>query len=163
MAPDFPHSNTPSNRSMPPGILIPELVYDDMSAAVSWLCTTFGFQERLRIGKHRTQLLVGSSSALVIVQSQKYMSAASNAGEADPSQKQYDHSLMVRVADANQHYEHVKGCGARIITPPADFPFGERQYTVEDLAGRRWTFSQSIADVDPSDWGGQVPKNEQER
>jgi len=41
---------------------------------------------------------------------------------------------------------------ARIIRPPTDFPYGERQYTAEDLAGRRWTFSQSIADVDPQEW-----------
>jgi uncharacterized glyoxalase superfamily protein PhnB len=36
----------------------------------------------------------------------------------------------------------------------ADLPFGERQYTVEDPGGRRWTFSQSIADMAPSQWGG---------
>jgi uncharacterized glyoxalase superfamily protein PhnB len=32
-------------------------------------------------------------------------------------------------------------------------PFGERQYTVEDLEGHRWTFSQSIADVPFEAWG----------
>jgi hypothetical protein len=32
--------------------------------------------------------------------------------------------------------------------------FGERQYTVTDLAGHCWTFSQSVADVDPAAWGG---------
>jgi hypothetical protein len=42
------------------------------------------------------------------------------------------------------------------VQPPTDFPYGERQYTVEDLAGHRWTFTQSIADVDPRDWGGIV-------
>jgi len=61
---------------------------------------------------------------------------------------------MVRVEDLDRHYTQVKQSGARIIAPPADFPYGERQYTVEDLAGRRWTFSKSIADVDPQEWGG---------
>jgi hypothetical protein len=37
--------------------------------------------------------------------------------------------------------------------PPADTSFGKRQYTVEDPGGHRWTFSQSIADVAPEDWG----------
>jgi len=61
---------------------------------------------------------------------------------------------MVRVEDLDRHYTHVKQSSARIIAPPPDFPYGERQYSVEDLAGHRWTFSQSIADVDPQEWGG---------
>jgi uncharacterized glyoxalase superfamily protein PhnB len=61
---------------------------------------------------------------------------------------------MVRVDDVDRHYAYAARCGAQIISPPADFPYGERQYTVEDLSGRRWTFSQSIADVDPQSWGG---------
>jgi hypothetical protein len=36
---------------------------------------------------------------------------------------------------------------------PADMPFDEPQYTVEDLGGHRWTFSQSIADVPFEAWG----------
>jgi hypothetical protein len=27
-----------------------------------------------------------------------------------------------------------------------NMPFGERQYTAQDLGGHRWTFSQSIAE-----------------
>jgi hypothetical protein len=33
-------------------------------------------------------------------------------------------------------------------------PFGERQYTAADPGGHVWTVSQTIADVDPRDWGG---------
>src|SRR5213594_727012 len=39
---------------------------------------------------------------------------------------------------------------------PPDYPFGERQYTAEDLGGHTWTFSESIADVAPEEWGGTV-------
>ncbi len=42
----------------------------------------------------------------------------------------------------------------RIISPPTDYPYGERQYNVEDLGGHGWTLSQTIADVDPRAWGG---------
>jgi hypothetical protein len=34
------------------------------------------------------------------------------------------------------------------------YPFGECQYGVVDPGGHRWTFSQSIADLAPEDWGG---------
>jgi uncharacterized glyoxalase superfamily protein PhnB len=40
------------------------------------------------------------------------------------------------------------------VQAPADYPYGERQYTVEDPSGHVWTFSQTIADTDPRNWGG---------
>lgn len=43
--------------------------------------------------------------------------------------------------------------GAHILHPPTDYPYGERQYVAEDPGGHRWTFSQSIADIDPVSWG----------
>ena len=62
----------------------------------------------------------------------------------------------VRVDDVDAHHAHAAASGARILRPPADYPYGERQYTALDLAGHVWTFSQSIADVDPADWGGEL-------
>jgi uncharacterized glyoxalase superfamily protein PhnB len=70
--------------------------------------------------------------------------------------KQSGVSIMVRVTDVDKHFETVKRFGAQIITPPTDYPYGERQSTVIDLGGYRWTFTQTIADVDPSDWGGSL-------
>ncbi len=35
-------------------------------------------------------------------------------------------------------------------------PFGERQYTAEDLAGHQWTFSETLADMAPEEWGGEA-------
>jgi uncharacterized glyoxalase superfamily protein PhnB len=61
---------------------------------------------------------------------------------------------MVRVSDVDGHSERSSRHGARILQPPADYPYGERQYTVEDPGGHRWTFSQTIADVAPEEWGG---------
>jgi len=42
--------------------------------------------------------------------------------------------------------------GARILHLATHYLYGERQYTFADFEGHRWTFSQSIADVDPKDW-----------
>ena len=63
-------------------------------------------------------------------------------------------NVLVRVEDINRHYAHAKQRGARVLKEPVDYPYGERQYNVEDLACHVWTFSQSIADVDPHTWGG---------
>ncbi len=141
-----------TNRSMPSAMIIPELAYPDVAAAVKWLSRVFGFSERLRIGSHRAQLVYGLGSIIVT----KY--ATSNELDQSetprPGQELFSHAVMVRVLDVQNHYQHAVKSGARILQPPADYPYGERQYTAEDLAGHRWIFSQSITDVDPATWGG---------
>lgn len=134
-----------ANRSMPESTVIPELIYPDLARAVEWLCDAFGFTERLRIGNHRAQLNVGDGSIVAV------------AGHSESGPSDSNHSVMVRVPDVNRHFAHSKKRGAKILRPPADYPFGERQYTTEDLAGHVWTFSESIADVAPEEWGGQRP------
>ena len=129
-----------ANRSMPQCTVIPVISYSDLGEAVDWLCDVFGFTVRVRIGDHRAQLNVGDGAVVL--------------GQADKGVAESRDTVMVRVEDVNGHYERAKQRGARILRPPADFPYGERQYTVEDFAGRTWTFSQSIADVAPEDWGG---------
>jgi uncharacterized glyoxalase superfamily protein PhnB len=64
------------------------------------------------------------------------------------------HAVMVKVDDVDAHHDHAARHGARILSPPADYPYGERQYSAEDLAGHHWTFTQAIADLTPEDWGG---------
>jgi uncharacterized glyoxalase superfamily protein PhnB len=133
-----------ANRSMPSGTVIPVLGYEDVGVAVTWLCEAFGFTERWRAGNHRAQLSVGGGGAIAIAEHR-----------AEPSaERDLSHSVMVRVEDAGAHYQRAQQFGALILEPPTDYPYGERQYTAADLAGRRWTFSQSIADVAPEQWGG---------
>ena len=62
--------------------------------------------------------------------------------------------VLVRVQELQSHHDRAKRGGAKILRAPQDYPFGERQYTAVDPEGHRWTFSQSIADVAPQDWGG---------
>lgn len=128
-----------ANRSMPRCTVIPELGYSDVSTAIDWLCDAFGFTLRLQIANHRAQLNVGDGAVVL-----------TEKAERDGR----THSVMVRVEDVTSHCERAAQRGARIVRPPADYPYGERQYTVQDLGGHCWTFSQSIADVAPEDWGG---------
>ena len=61
---------------------------------------------------------------------------------------------MVRVDDVRTHCARAGSTRRGIVMEPTDFPFGERQYTAEDLAGHRWTFSETLEDVAPESWGG---------
>ena len=128
-----------ANRSMPSSTVIPVLPYEDLGEAIDWLCTRFGFRERWRAGSHRAQLAVGDGAVALTEQPVSGHS-----------------SVMVRIDDVDGHHENAAERGARIVRAPADYPYGERQYTAEDLAGHVWTFSQSINDVAPEAWGGRT-------
>jgi uncharacterized glyoxalase superfamily protein PhnB len=123
---------------MPQATVIPVLACPDVTAAAEWLCEAFGFTVRLRIGDHRVQLNVGEGGAVVL--------AAGSAGGGS--------CVMVRVVDADGHCARASAAGANVLQAPASYPYGERQYSVEDPCGNHWTFSQSVADVDPLSWGG---------
>jgi len=144
-----------ANRSMPPCTVFPELVYEDVGEAVEWLCETFGFTERWRAGDHRAQLSFGDGAVAITEQRVGQGFDSPDAAEFRPPRRgEVSHSVMVRVEDASRHHEHAREHGARILHPPTDYPFGERQYTAEDIGGHRWSFTQSIADVAPEEWGG---------
>jgi uncharacterized glyoxalase superfamily protein PhnB len=136
------------NRSIPSDVVIPVLIYPDVREAVDWLGKAFGFEERLQIGdSHRSQLRFGDGA--VIAADVRGEQRAPRAGEVT-------HLVLVRVDDARAHCEGARQHGARILMEPTDFEYGERQYTAEDPAGHRWTFSETLADVDPATWGGKL-------
>lgn len=126
---------------MPPCTVIPQLVYDDVGQAIAWLCDKFGFRERWRVGDHRAQLSLGDGTIAV---------TEPRTSRVLPGRQ----SVMVRVEDADLHHDRACRRGAKVIQAPRDYAYGERQYTAEDLGGHHWTFSQSIADLAPEDWGG---------
>lgn len=135
-----------ANRSVPAATVIPVLTYPDVRAAVSWLSAAFGFVERVRIGEnHRAQLRFGDGGLII---------ADTGGDRRPPRPGEITHSTMVRVEDARAHCERARAHGARILMEPTDFEYGERQYRAEDPAGHQWTFSETLADVAPEDWGG---------
>ena len=133
-----------SNRSMPRAAVIPVLAYPDVNQAAAWLCDAFGFSVRLRIGSHRIQLNVGDGAVIVRELRLNEVNTVLGMG----------HSVTVRVEDADAHCKRARDHGARIPEDPVTHPYGERQYNAEDFAGHAWTFSQSVADADPAEWGG---------
>jgi uncharacterized glyoxalase superfamily protein PhnB len=136
------------NRSIPSAAVVPVLIYADVREAVAWLEAAFGFAERVRIGEsHRSQLRAGEGA--VIVGDVRHDRRPPRAGEVT-------HSVLVRVEDVESHCLRARAHGAEILSEPTDFDYGERQYTAADPAGHQWTFSQTLADVDPASWGGEL-------
>jgi uncharacterized glyoxalase superfamily protein PhnB len=136
-----------TNRSVPAATVIPVLVYPDVRAAVTWLTEAFGLIERVRIGDdHRSQMQVGDDGAVIV---------ADVRGEQKPPQAgAVTHVIKVRVADVEAQFERARSYGAHVLQEPTEYEYGERECTVEDLAGHRWQFTQTMRDVAPEEWGG---------
>ena len=113
--------------------VVPELVYADVGEAVDWLCEAFGFTELWRAGRHRARVASGNGVVIVADADARY-------GRAVPDRTgARSHAVMVKVDNVDAHFDRARQRGARIVSPPGDFPYGERQYTAEDLpviAGR---------------------------
>ena len=137
------------NRSIPPATVVPVLVYPDVREAVDWLTAAFGFVERTRIGdSHRAQMSIGSEGAMVV--------ADTNSERQPPAADIVTHEIKVRVNDVDAQFERARRAGATVLEPPTDRGYGERECTVQDLAGHRWQFSETLRDVSPEEFGCQT-------
>lgn len=103
-----------SNRSIPPGTVIPVLVYPDVRAAVAWLTEVFGFVERVRIGEdHRSQMRIGADGAVIV--------ADSKGDRQPPLTGVMTHLMKVRVTDVDAQFEHARARGARVLQEPTEY------------------------------------------
>ena len=136
-----------TNRSAPPATVTPVLTYPDVVAAVAWLQSAFGFEERVRIGDgHRAQLRVGSDGAVVV--------ADTGADRRAPSGEGVTHVLKVRVPDVDAAFARARAAGARVVEELTTWEYGERSGVLEDVGGHRWELTQMVRDVEPEEWGG---------
>ena len=133
------------NRSVPPPTVVPVLSYLDVRAAVAWLNAAFGFVERTRIGEsHRAQMSIGADGAVIVAELR---------GEKPAQVDGVTHVTRVRVEDVGAQFERARAHGARVLEPPTDREYGERDCTMQDVAGHRWQFAETVRDVAPEDYG----------
>ncbi len=137
------------NRSIPAAVVVPVLVYPDVREAVAWLGAAFGFEERVRIGEnHRAQLAFGDGGGLIVADVRRE--------QHPPRESERTHVVMLRVEDCDAAHARAVGQGATTVTEPTTYEYGERQCTIDDYAGHRWTLSQTVADTAPEEWGGEA-------
>jgi len=137
-----------TNRSAPPATVTPVLIYPDVRAAVEWLESALGFEERVRIGNaHRSQLKVGADGAVVV--------ADVGGDRVGPGGDAVTQLIKIRVEDVDAALARASEAGARVLQAPETYMYGERSCVVEDLAGHRWELTQTVRDVNPAEWGGQ--------
>lgn len=136
--------------------VVPELVYQDVAAALEWLSRVFGFREILRHplpdGDGRVghaQMDTGNGGIVMLT----------NAKGELRSPAEYAHVSVKVIAftdDVDGHFAAAREAGARTLHKPTDKPWGLRQYLALDHEGHMWEFSQHVRDVPPQEWGAQM-------
>ncbi|HEY7016989.1 MAG TPA: VOC family protein [Gaiellaceae bacterium] len=134
------------------GKAIPMVSYEDVGAAVNWLCDAFGFEEsgqRFDDGEgHVThaELSLGDATVFLGWPGPDYRSPRRHAQECEQAARWLAtpwviDGVHVEVADVDAHCRRARAAGAVILRELEDLPFG-RLYSAADLEGHRWMFMQ---------------------
>jgi PhnB protein len=135
--------------------VIPYLFYEDVAAAAAWLCEAFDFTETLR---HTTrdgtvthvELTCGGESIMLgAVDRREGQALGYRVARGQP----HSSFVFIIIPDVEAHFERAVRGGATVISAPEDKPYGQRQYTVQDPEGQRWSFSEQVRDLLPEEWG----------
>jgi MerR family transcriptional regulator, thiopeptide resistance regulator len=119
------------------------LVYTDIAVAHDFLVDTFGFSSggihRDGNGEvvHGEVSLDGEAIWLHRVSPDHGLRGVAELGSATGM-------LNVFIDDVDAHHSRAAAAGARIIFPPTDQPYGQREYGVSDPEGRLWSFATRI-------------------
>src|SRR5262249_47775439 len=120
--------------------IIPQLPYEDIRAALSFLERAFGFRE---IPTSRMEgadgvihhAIVEFGDGVIGIGTQGAHGAISPRSGGGESQY-----ISVAVADVLAHYQRALAAGARIAKEPRDHGTGARAYEAFDPEGHRWRF-----------------------
>lgn len=122
--------------------IVPYLYYSDVDAAQKFLSKAFGFK---KLGKSMRGEDGKTSHAAM-----KYgdgIVMMGRPGDDYLNPKRLGHTtqcLYVNVKNADDHFEHAKRSGAKIIEEPADTEYGHRRYGALDPEGHEWYFAHEI-------------------
>jgi uncharacterized glyoxalase superfamily protein PhnB len=131
----------------------PMRAYEDVGAAVDWLCEAFGFREagaRYSDDEGRVthaELELDGATVMLGWPGPDYQSPTHHAQVCEHARKWLDvpyivDGTLVYVHDVDAHCERARAAGATILREPKEEPPG-RLYNAADLEGHRWMFIQA--------------------
>jgi uncharacterized glyoxalase superfamily protein PhnB len=113
----------------------PSLAVSDVSAAADFYSNKLGFFLAFTWGDPPTMAGVNLGKVQVFL----------NRGTPGPG----GCSVYFEVGDADELFEFQRANGVEVVEPPADKPWGLREYTVRDLYGYALTFGHHLYNVGP--------------
>ena len=127
--------------------VVPQLPYEDVGAALSFLERAFGFREivasrLVSAGGVVGHALVEFGDGVIGIGTQGAHGAISP--KRGGVESQY---ISVYVADVDAHHQRALAAGARMARGPQGHSSGGRSYEALDPEGHRWRFFQPVREV----------------
>jgi uncharacterized glyoxalase superfamily protein PhnB len=118
-------------------------VYEDLEAAQRFLVRTFGFVPGiLQLDQSGRAVHAEVSTRGTVIWLHRvdpdHGLVSAKALPAQPG------GIVVFVDDVDAHYQRARAAGAEIESPPADQPYGQREYSAKDLEGNHWYFATQL-------------------
>jgi uncharacterized glyoxalase superfamily protein PhnB len=113
--------------------IIPTFRYDDARAAITFLCSAFGFEEH---AVYEHDGVVGHAEL-------RFGDAYIMLGDTRTAGADIPHgpsTTYVIVDDPDAHHGRAVAAGAEITRPLTDQDYGSREYAAKDPAGNVWSF-----------------------
>ena len=127
--------------------IVPQLPYQDIHAALSFLERAFGFREvstsrMVSADGVLLHALVEFGDGVIGIGGHGHHGAISPKSSGIESQY-----ISVYLDDVDAHYQRALAAGARIANELRDHSWGDRTYEALDLEGHRWRFHQRMREV----------------
>lgn len=119
--------------------------YRDPIAALKWLEAAFGFEPRIVVLSPDDTLVHAELGYREGVIGVGKVWSENHAAPADVGGKNTQSVHIQLREDVDAHFERAKAAGAKILLPPTDQPYGDRNYIAKDLEGHVWSFGQTIS------------------
>lgn len=123
--------------------VMPYLLYKDSGAALDFLTSAFGFDEKYRMtdsGKvTHAEVVLGDGVVMLGTPGGDYKNPKELGGRTQ--------SVYVYVDNVDAHFHRAKAAGATIVREPEDQFYGDRTYGAEDPEGHEWYFGTHVRDV----------------
>jgi MerR family transcriptional regulator, thiopeptide resistance regulator len=135
---------TTEQNTAPGTAIVPVLVYEDIEAAHDFLVAAFGFTSGglQRDGNGNVihgEVRFGQAAIWLHAVAQEHQMVSPRACS------QSHGGLEIIVDDVDAHHARSRAAGADIEYPPADKPYGLREYGARDPESHRWWFSTPLA------------------
>jgi PhnB protein len=148
----WPPMNDPSPSSNRFQKVGPGLNFGDCAGAIEFLKAAFDAEELFRLpcpsgsGKIlHGEIKIGGSILSVCDESPDWGAVSPKTSGGCPF------SLNITSDDCDAAHDQAVAAGATSLSPPTDYPWGERSCTLVDPSGYRWMIAQHIEDVSPEE------------
>jgi uncharacterized glyoxalase superfamily protein PhnB len=122
-----------------PGV-IPSLRFDDLAEAVAFYVDTLGF-DVVRGEPADGNVAVRRGDARVMLEAAgDFYAPAYNHAIQGRLASSSPHSLYIEEPDLAAYHDRLQAAGVTVIDPLADRPWGQAEFTVEDVAGNWLSF-----------------------